>query len=58
MGPFMQSTAAFFAALLAALLTIVIAYITKGKYYLNDNAKKINDIDERDILVKSKAGGK
>lgn len=58
MGPFMQSTAAFFAALLAAALTIVIAYITKGKYYLNDNAKKINDIDERDILVKSKAGGK
>ena len=58
MGPFMQSTAAFFAALLAAVLTIVIAYITKGKYYLNDNAKKINDIDERDILVKSKAGGK
>ncbi|CAM4300230.1 purine-cytosine permease family protein [Jeotgalicoccus halotolerans] len=58
MGPFMQSTAAFFAALLAAVLTIVIAYITKGKYYLNDSAKKINDIDERDILVKSKAGGK
>lgn len=58
MGPFMQSTAAFFAALLAAVLTIVIAYITKGKYYLNDNAKKINDIDERDILVKSKAGAK
>lgn len=55
MGTFLQSTAAFFAAALAAVLTIVIAYITKGKYYLNDKAEEINDIDERDILVKAKA---
>lgn len=51
MGTFLQSTAAFFAAALAAILTIVIAYVTKGKYYLKDEVK---DIDERDILVKSK----
>src|SRR5699024_2000719 len=49
MGPFLQSTAAFFAAVLAALLTVLIAYITKGKYYLKAEVK---DIDERDILVK------
>ena len=49
MGDFLASTAAFFAAALAAVLTIIIAYITKGKYYLN---AEVNDIDQRDILVK------
>ena len=54
MGTFLQSTAAFFAAALAAVLTIVLAYMTKGKYYLNDKADEINDVDEKDILVKAK----
>ena len=54
MGTFLQSTAAFFAAALAAVLTVVIAYMTKGKYYLNEQAEEINDVDERDILVKAK----
>lgn len=51
MGTFLQSTAAFFAALLAAVLTIVIASMTKGRYYLK---KEVKDVDERDILVKMK----
>jgi purine-cytosine permease-like protein len=55
MGTFLQSTAAFFAAALAAVLTIVLAYMTKGKYYLNDKADEINDVDEKDILVNAKA---
>lgn len=50
MGGFLQSTAAFFAAALAAILTILIAYMTKGKYYLKS---EVHDIDERDIIVKS-----
>ncbi|WP_102716467.1 purine-cytosine permease family protein [Paenibacillus castaneae] len=33
MGPFLQNTATFFAALLASLLTIIFAFFTKGKYY-------------------------
>ncbi|MEN1966706.1 cytosine permease [Lentibacillus sp. N15] len=36
LGTFLQSTAAFFAAILAAVLTIVIAIITKGKYYVKE----------------------
>ena len=33
MGSFLQSTAAFFAAILASLLTVILAIFTKGKYY-------------------------
>ncbi|WP_436375966.1 purine-cytosine permease family protein [Cytobacillus sp. BC1816] len=43
MGTFLQSTAAFFAALLASIITIILAVATKGKYYIkqeaNDNEK-------------------
>jgi len=38
-GTFLQSTAAFFAMILAAVLTILIAFITKGKYYINTDHK-------------------
>ncbi|WP_374706882.1 cytosine permease [Bacillus sp. J14TS2] len=41
MGTFLQSTAAFFAAILAALLTILIAILTKGKYYVRKKARNI-----------------
>jgi len=34
MGRFLQSTAAFFAAILAATLTVILAVYTKGNYYL------------------------
>ncbi|WP_087972630.1 purine-cytosine permease family protein [Oceanobacillus rekensis] len=40
MGEFLQSTAAFFAAFLAAILTIFIAKITDGKYYLKQEERK------------------
>ena len=33
MGTFLESTAAFFAAILASVLTVVIAFATKGAYY-------------------------
>ena len=33
MGTFLQNTATFFAAVLASILTILIALFTKGKYY-------------------------
>ncbi|MGE7664512.1 purine-cytosine permease family protein [Ureibacillus composti] len=33
MGTFLQNTATFFAAILASILTVIIAIITKGKYY-------------------------
>lgn len=38
MGTFLQSTAAFFAALLASILTIILAISTKGKYYIKEEA--------------------
>lgn len=41
MGPFLESTAAFFAALLAAILTIIIALVTKGAYYVRQEAHDI-----------------
>ncbi|MCM3584650.1 cytosine permease [Mesobacillus maritimus] len=41
MGTFLQSTAAFFAAILASILTVVLAIITKGKYYTKQEAKDI-----------------
>jgi purine-cytosine permease-like protein len=45
LGTFLQSTAAFFAAILAAILTVVLAILTKGKYYIKQeetNTKKEN----------------
>ncbi|MEC5423974.1 cytosine permease [Virgibacillus sp. C22-A2] len=47
MGTFLQSTAAFFAAILAAILTVVLAIATKGKYYVK---KEANDIDKEDYI--------
>ena len=41
MGQFLESTAAFFAAILASILTISIALITKGKYYLKEEPTDI-----------------
>ena len=46
MGSFLQSVAAFFAALLAFVLTIVIAVITKGKYYVKQEADDIPDYEK------------
>lgn len=46
MGSFLQSVAAFFATLLAFILTIVIAVATKGKYYVKQEANDIPD-DEK-----------
>lgn len=48
MGSFLEHTAAFFAAALAALLTVVIAIATKGKYYLK---KEANDIAKEDYVA-------
>ncbi|ASK64473.1 permease [Virgibacillus phasianinus] len=48
MGSFLQSTAAFFSAVLAAILTIVLAVLTKGKYYLRDKPK---DVEEEDMIA-------
>lgn len=48
MGSFLQSTAAFFAAILASILTIIIAVYTKGKYY---NKRLPNDIPEEDYIA-------
>ncbi|GAA0305373.1 purine-cytosine permease-like protein [Gracilibacillus halotolerans] len=47
MGEFLQSTAAFFAAILAAMLTFVLAIFTKGKYYVK---KDVNDIPSEDYI--------
>ncbi|MCM3742338.1 cytosine permease [Oceanobacillus luteolus] len=44
-GEFLQSTAAFFAAILAAILTVVIAVITKGKYYVKVEDKSVEKED-------------
>lgn len=48
MGTFLEHTAAFFAAILAALLTIVIAALTKGKYYLKN---QVYDIEKEDYVA-------
>lgn len=45
MGIFLESTAAFFAAVLASILTIIIAIATKGKYYLRREPDNINEED-------------
>ncbi|MFD1851550.1 purine-cytosine permease family protein [Oceanobacillus bengalensis] len=47
MGEFLQSTAAFFASILAAILTVIIAIYTKGKYYVK---KEANDIPKEDYI--------
>ena len=41
MGSILQSTAAFFAAILASLLTVILAIFTKGKYYSKYEADDI-----------------
>ncbi|MFC4024403.1 purine-cytosine permease family protein [Oceanobacillus longus] len=48
LGTFLQSTAAFFAAILASILTVVIAFATKGKYYIKRENK---EIDRRDHIA-------
>lgn len=48
MGTFLEHTSAFFAAALAALLTVLIAIGTKGKYYLKNEA---NDIAKEDYVA-------
>ena len=48
MGTFLQSTAAFFAAILAALMTVALAVLTKGRFYMK---KEANDIPEEDYIV-------
>jgi purine-cytosine permease-like protein len=46
MGVFLQSTAAFFASLLAAVLTVIIAVMTKGKYYLQHEPTNVAEEDK------------
>lgn len=48
MGQFLQNTAAFFAAMLASILTIFIAYITNGIYYVR---KEATDIPKEDHIM-------
>lgn len=48
MGFFLQSVAAFFAALLAFVLTIIIALVTKGKYY---SKKEVEDVPKEEKFV-------
>src|SRR5699024_2708954 len=45
LGTFLQSTAAFFASILAAILTVVFAVMTKGKYYIKKENKEIEKED-------------
>lgn len=46
MGTFLQNTAAFFAAVIASLLTVLIAKTTNGNYYVKEIAVDIPD-DEK-----------
>ncbi|GAB3049711.1 purine-cytosine permease family protein [Virgibacillus ainsalahensis] len=48
MGTFLQSTAAFFAAILAAILTVVLAITTKGKFYI---IKENPDVHKQDYIA-------
>ncbi|MBP1969777.1 purine-cytosine permease-like protein [Virgibacillus natechei] len=48
MGTFLQSTAAFFAAVLAAVITVILAVSTKGKYYIK---RKNNDVAKEDYVA-------
>ncbi|WHZ05768.1 cytosine permease [Neobacillus sp. YX16] len=48
MGTFLQSTAAFFAAILASILTIIFAISTKGRYYIK---KEDNNIAKEEYIA-------
>ncbi|MCM3690834.1 purine-cytosine permease family protein [Neobacillus niacini] len=48
MGTFLQSTAAFFAAILASILTIILAIFTNGRYYIKEEA---NDIAREEYIA-------
>ncbi|WP_142827617.1 purine-cytosine permease family protein [Planococcus soli] len=48
MGAFLQSTAAFFALILASILTVVLAIATKGRYYIR---KEATDIPKEDWIA-------
>ncbi|WP_394121099.1 purine-cytosine permease family protein [Planococcus donghaensis] len=48
MGTFLQSTAAFFALILASMLTVILAVATKGRYYAK---RKAFDIPEEDYIA-------
>ena len=48
MGTFLQSTAAFFAAMTAAILTVVLGIATKGRYYMK---KEAHDIPKEDWIA-------
>ncbi|SDJ18617.1 purine-cytosine permease family protein [Alteribacillus bidgolensis] len=48
MGQFLQNTAAFFAMILAFILTIIMAIATKGKYYVS---KETDDIPEEEYIA-------
>ncbi|MGK7378698.1 purine-cytosine permease family protein [Planococcus sp. 1R117A] len=47
-GLFLQSTAAFFAAIMAAILTVILAVLTKGRYYTK---REVNDIPKEDYIA-------
>ncbi|MBS4189530.1 hypothetical protein KHA94_04790 [Bacillus sp. FJAT-49705] len=47
-GVFLQNVPAFFAAILAFILTIVLAITTKGKYYRKKEAK---DVSSNEMIV-------
>lgn len=48
MGSFLEHTAAIFAAILASLLTVVIAYMTDGAYYIREESY---DIPKEDYIA-------
>lgn len=48
MGTFLQSTAAFFASILASILTVILAVYTKGNYYIK---KEADDISKEDYIA-------
>lgn len=48
MGTFLQSTAAFFALILASILTVILAVATKGRYYVKREA---HDIPKEDYIA-------
>ncbi|WP_419887075.1 purine-cytosine permease family protein [Neobacillus niacini] len=56
MGTFLQNTATFFAAILASILTVIIAIYTKGKYYSKSESKDMinRKSKQKSISVKEK----
>ncbi|MCG7334662.1 cytosine permease [Sporosarcina sp. ACRSM] len=48
MGTFLQSTAAFFALILASILTVILGIATKGRYYMK---KEAHDIPKEDWIA-------